>query len=104
MKEKIKHLIGNSVFDTARNVYHVLLLSKELGKAPEELVGSIHQVSDVGMADKRFAKYLFVTLVDCPSRDEQVSLIELLFKHYADTKDSIVSLAYALNDLELWHI
>lgn len=101
--ELAKQLVDISVFDTARNVYYVMLLSKELGKAPEELVSSIHQIRQMEILDKRFAKYLFDALVDCTQSEEQLTLIVFLFKHYAETEDALVSLAQALNDLELWH-
>lgn len=101
--EQAKQLVDVSVFDTARNVYYVLILSKELGKKPEDLVSSIHQIRQMEIPDRRFAKYLFDALVDCTQLEEQLNLLVFLFKHYVETQDATVSLAYALNDLDLWH-
>lgn len=94
---ELEKLIGPSVFDTVRNVYYVLILSKELGKAPEELFDSVHQIKNVEISDKRLAKFLFDAFVDC---EEQLSFLVLLFKHYTKTKDAFVALAYTLNDME----
>ena len=102
--EQAKQLVDISVFDTARNVYYVLILSKELGKKPEDLVSSIHQIKQMEIPDKRFAKYLFDALVDCTQLEEQLNLLVFLFRNYAETQDAIVSLAHALNDLDLWHM
>ena len=102
--EQAKQLVDISVFDTARNVYYVLILSKELGKKPEDLVSSIHQIKQMEIPDKRFAKYLFDALVDCTQLEEQLNLLTFLFRNYAETQDAIVSLAHALNDLDLWHM
>ena len=101
--EQAKQLVDISVFDTARNVYYVLFLSKELGKTPEDWVDSIHQIRQLEIPDKRFAKCLFDALVDCAQLEEQLHLIVFLFKYYAETQDATVSLAYALNDLDIWH-
>jgi hypothetical protein len=98
-----RNLVGDSVFDTARNVYSLIMLSKELNKAPEELADCIHQAKNMQI-DKIFVKHLFEAFVDCSSVEEQSDLISLILHHFNQTGDNFSALSNALNDLELWHI
>lgn len=98
--EQAKTLVGVSIFDTVRNVYYTLVLNKELGAKPFDLANSIHQIKHLEVSDKRFAKLLFEALIDCSSLEEQLTLIVFLFKYYSETKDALVSLAHATNDLD----
>lgn len=99
--EKYKNLIGNSVFDTARNVYFMLLLTKELKQDIDP--NSIHQIKSLEISDKGLAKLVFGAFVDCP-KEEQLNLLRLLFQYYKETGNAHLSIAHAFNDLKLWPI
>lgn len=101
--EKYKNFIGNSVFDTARNVYFALLLTKELKQDIDQIASSIHQIKSLEISDKGLAKLVFGAFIDCP-KEEQLNLLCLLFQYYKETGDAPISIVHALNDLKLWPI
>jgi len=94
--ETAKRLVDISVFDTARNVYYLMLISKECNVKPEDLVDSIHQVRQM-RADKEFVKHLFEALLDCSSMEEQAVLITYFFLNLKTEKDPFVALSKALD-------
>lgn len=97
-KELVKTLVDISPFDTARNVYYLVTLSKELKQEPEKLADRIRTVSLPNPSEKKFAKALFEALIDCSSTQEQVNLLMYFFS-YKD-KTPYEALALALNDLD----
>lgn len=100
VKEFIKDLIDVSPFDTARNVYYLLLFSKELHKSPEELAGCIKKVRTPKLQDVKFAKLLFDALADCSTMEEQMLLLDGFFSLIKEDKTPYESLALALNKIE----
>lgn len=98
--ETAKRLVDISIFDTARNVYYLMLISKECNVKPEDLVDSIHQVRQM-KADKKFVKHLFEALLDCSSMEEQTTLIVYFFDSLKTDKDPFIALSKALNYLDL---
>lgn len=97
-KELIKTLVDISPFDTARNVYYLVTLSKELKQEPEKLADKIRTVSLPNPSEKRFAKALFEALIDCSNMQEQINLLSHFFS-YKD-KTPYEALALSLNDLD----
>lgn len=96
-REQAKKLVGVSDFDTAKNVYFLLSISKELKCKPYELIDSIYQLKGMTV-ERKPAKLLFEALIDCSSPEEQVTLIKLIFDHFDG--DIIIALTMALNDIE----
>lgn len=97
-RELIKQLVDVSPFDTARNVYYVIFLSKEMGKNPAELASGIKQVRLPNPKEKVFAKLLFDALIDCKDMTEQIDLLSRFFSY--EDKSPYEALGLALNEID----
>lgn len=93
--EAIIKLIGNNTFDTARNVVYYLILTKELNQKIED----IHSIKSIPIENKRFAKFLFESLLDYP--EDQFELLKRFFFNMDKGEmDPLKALGLALNDLD----
>lgn len=97
MSMNIKKLIGVNAFETAENVYVVVILHESTGVDIDILVACNNSI--LGIADVPFAQTLFQYLTN--HQDKQESLVDLFFKNYLTGMSPMRSLSESVKALNI---